>query len=292
MSWAAFMRGRLVRLYPLMLAGLAAGAAYVMLQSLVKPQHAMPLPVFLLNLLFGLLLFPNYVNRIGGSLNAVSWSLFFELLMNALYRLLGKHITDRRLWLIICFFAAALAGLTFLSDWKGGAESEPRLFQIPRAIDFFLMGSVRAGFGFFLGVGLLRWFASRGFPASWTGHPLFAGLVLVMIFSAPDEWPEVYNLVMAALVFPVIIVAAAAYKPVGATARLSKFSGWISFPLYAIHIPTGMLVVGVMTHFQIYDRLPHFVRGSAVLAAVVVIAYVLARFYDKPVRKFLSRKAA
>ena len=277
MTLSMFMKLRLVRLYPLMFAGVVAGTIYVVLQGLLVPQHAMPPSATLIAIILGLLLFSN-------DLNGASWSILFELLVNAFYRLLGKHVRDRWLWLIIVLFGADLACLAYFSDWLGNQD-----LGFPSVIEF-VARSARAGFCFFFGVGLYRWFARHHFPASLVGHPFFTSLGLVTIFCAPDGWSDFYNLVVTVLIFPLIILASAAYQPAGLSAPMSKFSGWISFPLYAIHMPVGALAAGAMTHFHIYSRLPPLARTSVILIVVIPIACILERYYDEPIRKWLTRK--
>ncbi len=290
MTWCKFMRIRVIRLYPLLIAGLVVGIAYVVLRNMFLPKYATPASELFMAIGFGLLLVPTFTDT-GATLNAPSWSIFFELVVNAFYRFLGKKISNTLLLFIILFFFAVLGVLAWFSDWQGITIPANRSCAANRAVGFLLMGSARVGFCFFAGVWLYRLFTRQRFPKSLGAHPLIASIVLVGIFCAPETFPDTYNFLVTVLIFPIVILAAASFKPANIWATLSKFGGWISYPLYAIHMPVAAITTAALVHFRMYDLLSPTIRVSAILCVSVIAAALLGKFFDDPIRAFLARRA-
>jgi peptidoglycan/LPS O-acetylase OafA/YrhL len=76
----------------------------------------------------------------------------------------------------------------------------------------------------------------------------------------------------------------------GRTARVSKFLGDISYPLYITHYP----LIYVFTAWVTNNKIPLGPKGLLVGASVVVtgilIAYACLKLYDEPVRNWLKKK--
>ena len=291
MTWHKFMRIRFIRLFPLLIAGIIAGIAYTVLRNIFVPQYATPAPELFTAIAFGLLLVPNFLEN-GTTLNAPSWSIFFELVANAFYRLLGRKISDTSLLAIILAFVAVLAVIAYFSDWQGVEIPANRSLVANRAIGFLLMGSARVGFCFFVGVWLYRLFSRQRISRSISVHPLIASIVLVGVFCAPDAFPDTYNFLVTVIVFPILIVAAASFKPADTWATLSKIGGWISYPLYATHMPIAAITAAALVHFRIYELLSPTMRVSSILGVAIIVAAVLGKFFDDPIRAFLARRVA
>src|SRR3569833_2282196 len=91
-----FARARLIRLYPLILVGVALGAAVDLAGWRIKTEtHALPVSALWPALALTLLLLP--VRMLGSPvpfpLNPPLWSMAYELLANAVYGLIATRIT-------------------------------------------------------------------------------------------------------------------------------------------------------------------------------------------------------
>lgn len=289
MSLTTFMGLRLQRLYPLIAAGAVAGAVYVMALNRVEPDKARSIGYLAVALAFGMLLLPLSLASSDAPaypLNGPSWSLLFELLSNFVYALVGRRLSGLVLALLIVASAIGLGAITFLSLWNQQI-GDPKLHWTPLA-RFALTGFSRVGFSFFSGVALFR---LRGHK--WTSRvkalgPVTAGAILVGIFAAPERWSNAYDLLMTLIAFPLIVLAAAKCEPLGWTAVASKWSGWLSYPLYALHVPVASLTVGTLKYFHFYDAVPKPWLGLAITMIVIATACVLGKVYDEPLRRWLG----
>jgi peptidoglycan/LPS O-acetylase OafA/YrhL len=118
--------------------------------------------------------------------------------------------------------------------------------------------------------------------------------VLVAIFVAPpmgkyNGWFEAGCVIV---VFPLVLAAgASATRTAGAIGAVCRFMGELSYPVYIIHYG----FVYVFAHWN-WSTHPAPMRLGIVAAGVqvgiVVLAYALLRWFDKPLRAWLTRKYA
>lgn len=253
-----FMRRRLIRLYPMVLLGLAIGA-------LVHLAAGLDLATVGLLIMLGALFIPFPLTLDVFPLNGPQWSLLWELVANLVYALIAPWLTTRRLALLTLAGAVGHAVLTlrfgtgslgsFGNDWYGGG---------PRVI-----------FGFFAGVLLAR-LAEQGrlrvpvLPAS----VLVLLALLALTAPVPQTWRAVYDLVIALVAFPLIVGSAA--RAVAAPRRQPMFDGLagISYALYALHIPLLWGVRAMVAH-HLTAGIPAQVLGLAAMAIAVGLAIVV-----------------
>ena len=74
------------------------------------------------------------------------------------------------------------------------------------------------------------------------------------------------------------------------TAGVSKFLGNISFPVYIIHYPLMYLFYSWLIENKLYTFGETWQIALIVMAGSVVIAWLCLKFYDEPVRKWLTKK--
>ena len=286
MSPWRFMGLRLIRLYPLILLGMLLGALWPAVQLAMSARGAPDGADFALNLTRGLLLIPDdhAIGR-GDSifpLNGPTWSLFFELVANLAYALIGRRLSIRVLAAIVAVSGAALAWLAF----NGGID----VGGLPRT---FWGGVPRTAFGFFGGALLYRGLtvaAARGWrPPALKAPFVTTAVLLVAILATPNRfaWNPWFNLFALGVAFPLLVALAAAPGPAnGHGAKACKLAGDLSYPVYVLHYPIYVLIGGLglqMAHIPVIT--PWI--GVAGAAVIIVCAYAALKLYDEPLRRRL-----
>jgi peptidoglycan/LPS O-acetylase OafA/YrhL len=216
----------------------------------------------------------------GGALfpfNNPSWTLFFELLANFAYCLVFRWLSNGRLALTVIVTAVLLAVAAF---HFGSLDIGYNRIH-------FIGGFARVFFSFFAGVAVYR--LQRAFPCPIRISPwvLLAGAVALLVQYMPRGIErEVYDSACAILVFPLFAYLATAVEPGPAGSKLFTLGGGASYALYLIHAPLG----GMLNQFFTVYGQPKgtILLGVAFIAVVSVIAVLVERFYDRPVRRWLT----
>jgi len=277
MSLRQFLGVRLIRLYPLIFLGMLLGFGDCAVRYMYGASFGGSVPTLLEELALGLLLIPM---MFGGAteifpLNSPVWSIFYELIANFFYASLIKHLTDRRIYVIM--FAAAL-GLIY------AGYSTAQTGHGPTGPDL-VFGMARVLFSFFAGVMLFRMW-QRG---AWQNMPrvsgLWLGVALLLLLLVPAFWMDwVYNLFAIFFLFPLIVLLG-----VNENTLPQRFIppalwlGRISYPLYVLHFP-----------LFIYNR-DGLLRGhhgaalvgviAAATISVVIVSWLVLVVYDEPLRR-------
>lgn len=282
MPLMSFMRVRLIRLYPLYLAAVLISASMAIIVA-IKGWEPFSLWQVFTSLAFALLLFPcppalSLWPNAPFPLVGPSWSLFFELVINVVYGLVGRFITPA---VCLIFMAAGGGALTFAvvagMDVAGYAWSNIH------------GGLMRVTFGFFAGVLLYQVRAHWKAPAlpAWAA---FAILFAAMAVPAPHGLRPYWDLVAIFFIFPPLVAMAANTRVTGARLELCAFVGLVSYGVYILHVPLYAWLRLALQHFGVYEQIP----GAAMVALLAIVAVgvtaVLHTVYDVPVRRFLSRK--
>ncbi|TJV50062.1 MAG: acyltransferase [Mesorhizobium sp.] len=287
MGFGTFLAIRLIRLYPLYLAGTLLGFFYLLVKNRLIPTEYMPLSEIGMQLTTGMFFIP----LVGEAyhtifpLNPASWSLFFELIVNIAYVAVFFLLSRRVLTALV---GVSLVLLVIASVFAG-------------TLDFGMTGKTifsglsRVSFSFFLGVLLCRSMAryqgNLGFMRRgwWVEAAIL--LTLAVFAVAPAGGARVaYDLASIVIVFPLMVVTGA----VAPTApRLAGFYGWlgrISYPIYIIHTPMLMIIAGAGKAVSVDPFAHHPWFGILMAVAVIVIADIATRIYDEPLRRFLQRQ--
>jgi peptidoglycan/LPS O-acetylase OafA/YrhL len=279
-----FMGLRLIRLYPLILLGMLLGALWPAIQLATDARGAPDPADFAINLMRGLFLIPdNHAIGRGDSifpLNGPTWSLFFELLANLAYALLGRRLTLRVLAVIVGLSGAVMVWLAF----HGGVD----VGGLPRNI---LGGIPRTAFGFFGGALLYRGLtaaAARGWRVPAIPAPFVTtAVLLVALLAVPSRFNPASSLFTIMVAFPLLVALAAAPGLArGHGARVCKLAGDLSYPIYVLHYPIYVLIGGLgMGMAKIPATTPWIGAGSALV--IVGAAYLALKLYDEPLRRRL-----
>ncbi|MER9724804.1 MULTISPECIES: acyltransferase [unclassified Mesorhizobium] len=286
MGFGTFLAIRLIRLYPLYLAGTLLGFFYLIVKNRLIPAEYMPISEIGTMLTTGMFFIPLVSDAYHTifPLNPASWSLFFELIVNIAYVAVFFLLTKRVLSTLI---AVSLVLLVIASIVAG-------------TLDFGMTGSTIIGglprvcFSFFLGVllcrSMTRYQSGLGFLRRGWWIEAAIALTLVVFAIAPAGGARVaYDLACVVLVFPALVVVGT----IAPTApRLSGLYGWlgrISYPIYIIHTPLLMIIAGAGKAAAIDPFAHHPWFGIVMAVSVIVIADIATRLYDEPLRRFLQR---
>jgi len=119
-------------------------------------------------------------------------------------------------------------------------------------------------------------------------------LVLAVIFVAPQmgAWNGLFEAACVIVVFPLVLAAGAGVtRTDGAIGALCRFMGELSYPVYVVHYA----FVYLFAHWN-WNTHPAPARVALVAAGsqigIVLLAYALLRWFDRPVRAWLTRKYA
>ncbi|MBY3259873.1 acyltransferase [Rhizobium laguerreae] len=272
----AFVLKRVIRLYPMIMVGVALGvvASQVALTPSIALADVSILAVGALLLLpLGLL-----VGQEAFAINNPLWSICFEMVASVVYGCVARR--RFHVWYeiaAIVLLAAALFQVVMLEGAIG-----PVGFASWRA---FFEGFIRVGFSFLAGVLIFRWDIHHRVGTIPPQIPLFMLIaVLFPPFSVPND---IYDFICIAVIIP-IVVALAAAVPQGAERPFAAYLGQLSYPLYAVHLP----VIQFGDHFQNltdgFIPLPVTVGGTLLVA--VGVAHFLHGCFDAPLRAYLGRK--
>jgi len=92
------------------------------------------------------------------------------------------------------------------------------------------------------------------------------------------------------LIFPIIVYIGASGKVTGKlSSKICTFLGDISYPIYIVHFPIAYVFYAWVSNNSVSVENGWMVGVASMLVAIG-IAYLSLRFYDIPVRKWLTSK--
>lgn len=274
MGVGRFALMRMLRFWPLYLLGLALGVAVQGLYLAIGHDPAMkPWQIVAAigsNAVFVPALFPTYGNTLF-PLNVVSWSLFFELVVNILYACLLPWLSRRVVGgiALVSGVGFAVAALLYGTTNVGWSSTEVWL------------GLLRTIFSFSAGVWLFR--ADIALPRV----PLWLLMAVVTLFlSLPvsDAGRPVLTLLFILLVSPLMVAAGARVEVPPRAAAFATLLGALSYPLYAIHKP---LLSFANLAGKAADA-PGPLVVALYMAGVCGLCLLLDRWFDRPLRRHFS----
>lgn len=299
MSIGDFFKRRLVRLHPMVVMGALVGVATFVAagcrqwDGTVTPVSyvlmALVLTMFMVPALPGL---PYEVRGNGEMfpLNGPAWSLFFEYVGNILYALFIRRLSTKSLAILAAALGVAHA-FFFVGDVSGyGCVGVGWTID---SVNFF-GGLVRMLFPFTVGMLLARTFV----PRKVNGAFWVCTILLVAIFSVPYiasagsvSLNSLYEVICIALLFPLIVWMGACGTCGGSfTGRVSKLLGDLSYPLYIVHYPIMYLFYVWLIEEKHYTLGETWAVSAMVVAASILLAFLLLKLYDEPVRRYLAGK--
>ena len=299
MTLGNFFKRRLIRLHPMIIMGAVLGVVFYCLQGCVKWDGThVATSMIMLALLCALFFIPatpgaGYDIRGNGEmfpLNGPSWSLFFEYIGNILYAVFIHRLSNKALTALVFLLGIGLAWFA-LFDVAGYG-----MIGVGWTLDGvnFLGGSLRMLFPFSLGMLLSRNFK----PVKVRGAFWICSIVLLALFcvpyiegNSPICWNGLFEAICILFIFPVLVWIGASGKTTDKhPTQICKFSGDISFPLYAVHYPVMYLFYAWLIDNKYYTFGEVWPVALIVYIGSILLAYLCLKCYDEPVRKWLSRK--
>jgi peptidoglycan/LPS O-acetylase OafA/YrhL len=279
-----YMVKRAIRLYPMILIGAALGALFYATNAQARGSASLWIvaQLYVLASLCLPVLKDNIFPPSHGitPLNVPSWSLFFELFVNAVYGLTARFLQTR--WL------AAVVLLSFFVESIGIHHYRDANFGFH--ITEFCWGFARVVFPFFTGVLINRIIpVNRRRNASLPPAILGGLLVLTFAVRAHGAFSAVLDLLDIALIYPAIIILAMRATPGRSELTALKWLGVLSYPIYIIHHPLFLWMARLLQAMNIRpDAHPYMWICLGVLGAGLCAAAIY-RAYDMPIRAWLTR---
>jgi peptidoglycan/LPS O-acetylase OafA/YrhL len=287
MSIIQFFRIRLIRLHPLVLLGATLALLGYLFDPFDKTVNHTPALRLLLAYVTSLLLLPS--PAVGGragetqALNAPSWSLMQEYLGNLAYALILRRLRTITLGLIFGLSGLILIYVANTKDTLDGGWGYSEIWMAP----------LRLTVSFVMGLWIYRVHDRIRLPKLGL---IVLSIVLVVCFQMPYfskagdiSLNGLYDAACVILLFPLIILCGAHSLAGKGMMRLCKFSGRLSYPLYITHIP----FVYVLMNFSSTRHPSMNVKLAwifALLPVVIFVAWVALKYFDEPVRAWLSRR--
>ncbi|MGI4795809.1 MAG: acyltransferase family protein [Janthinobacterium lividum] len=272
-----FMGVRIIRLYPLYLLSLVLGIAATALGGFRDEWTRLPPAMTWLDGVVSALFMlpavavPQLINT--------RWTLTFEMAVNAAYGFLIRRLTTP---VLIGIVAIAGAGIIRCVMTHGTLNFGWRL-------ETLWVGSARVCYSFFLGVLIFRLSKGRTHPSMLVVALLVCVTAILLGFSTSNALlRDVWELGAVLVAFPVIVWLAIGLE-VGPRARKAfAFFGLVSYGVYIIHQPAGVLFARLIGALGAPVRHPPIAFSLVYLALVIGGVWLLDRFYDAPVRRSLS----
>jgi len=296
MTVGQFFKRRLIRLQPMVIAGVLIGMAVFCFQGRMswsgdQSSWLKTALMFILALL--VLPCPAFLEDRGYKeifpLNGPHWSLFIEYIGNILYALLLCRLPKKALKIWVALSAAALIVIGIILPEKStinlGWSSE--FLQL-------LTGFFRMSFSYGAGLLMNRMFREKQ-PAQLEGTKLFilcsALLVAMLVVPNLHKCNIFYELVCILLLFPQLIWFAARGNANGNAQKTMNFLQDISYPIYAIHYPFIYLFIGWLSRGELPFGLTIVTTPIVICVVVIGSAILLQKYYEKPVRRWLSSRS-
>ena len=294
MSTGEFFKRRLIRLHPMIVVAMVIGALGFYFQggTLFPMIPDTPLWRVLLIMAIGMTLLPvppSMDLRGWGEmhpLNGPAWSLFFEYVANVLYAFVLRRLPNRALAVLALLAGAVLVHYLLLGpngDVIGGWSLEPVQFQL---------GLTRLMYPFCAGLLLSRIVrpgrVKHGF--AWSAAILFAALALPRVGGPETLWMNgLYEAACIVAVFPAVVWLGAGAHAGERAGRVCAALGGLSYPLYIIHYPFVYTYTAWVNehHLPLRAGLP---VAAATFCVCVALAWLLLKYYDEPVRAWLTRR--
>lgn len=277
MSALEFMQIRLTRLYPLIALGVTAGLILLAGAAVLRGTTSLPLVAgagVLGLLLWPCPLFPQWDTAF--PLNQASWSLHFELFVNAVYALIAPKLTTPRL-ITLTLAAAALLVITALVSGTGIAVGYDR--------NNFTLGYGRVMFPFFAGVLIHRWQPTVSLKP-WLALMAIGELTLLLALQvAPGPAIELGYVLLA---FPALLAVGAAAEAGPRLTRICVIAGQLSFPVYILQGPVLQFCQTLAKNWAL-SPVQKALVGTGEAALCLAVAFAALKLFDEPVRAALRK---
>lgn len=286
MSLAGFVKIRLIRLYPLIVLGILCGFVSKIVAFCYFSHQGSGISSgssIFAAALFGLLLLP-YTGMYGVAgemfpLDVPLWSLMFEVWANIFYAAVARL---RRPGLLrIVTSAAILLGGAAIFHFALAQRQLSGGFTLTT----FWTGVARVCCAFFIGIALHRVLTPARIAALPAVPFPVLSLLLILVLCAGPGFGPLYDVFAVLVIFPAIVALGAKDCVTAKWRSIALFAGAMSYPVYVLHDAT----FAHFTHFRGRSGIETFFAFLAAFLAIVGLSYVVLRYYDEPVRRWLTR---
>ncbi|MDQ0639487.1 peptidoglycan/LPS O-acetylase OafA/YrhL [Pedobacter sp. W3I1] len=278
-----FFKLRLIRLHPLVIIGSILGLLTFLFDPYSDFYAVYGFGKTLLLFLASAFLIPypvmpeRYTNLF--CLNAPAWSLFWEYIANIFYILVLYRLNKKILPLLvllgaigICYVALKVPNGNLSGGWGG---------------QNFWDGGVRVLYSFSAGMLVYRfnWIIKN--KLGFLGVSLL--LLMAFLFPYADAYNWITEPIIVLFYFPLLVALGAGVVISEPLKKLCKLSGEISYPLYMTHYPfVWVFLTYVAVVKPAMSTLWIVIPVSVTL--LVLLAYLIMKFVDIPLRKYLKNK--
>jgi peptidoglycan/LPS O-acetylase OafA/YrhL len=279
MTVKQFFKIRLVRLHPLVILGVLIGAVCFIFDPYSNlMSHTSYLKLFL-TIIISLTLLPSPDVRGWGethSLDGPCWSLFQEYIANIIYALSAKRWSKTALSIVVIISAVALV---ITACWHGSLGTG-------WGYNTLWIAFVRMMFPFFAGLLLFRTGKLIHVPMAYI---VCSGILIILFFLPHFTHNGLFEAACIIIAFPFIVAAGAGGEVKGRWARVCKFSGDISYPIYILHYPFIYIYTAWVYY---YKPSPQQIIPVAcgLFVFFIMLAYAALKLYDEPTRAWLKKK--
>ncbi len=295
MGFLTFIKRRIIRLQPMVVFGCVLGfALFYFGASKISPRIAeTSWETLILFTLLGMFMIPvTKAVEIRGwgemfPVNSTQWTLWFEYIAYILYALFARKLGKKALFVCVLIFSILLFAHS-VSTANGSIAGGWKL-----DLNEMRIGFTRLLFPFFCGMLIFRmgWKIRVKYPM------LISSLLFCLFVGLPHFGVEpdytlngVYEWVVITFAFPIIImIGAGAEKSSFISDKICSFLGGVSYPLYLTHYAFVYVYFNFVWQHNLcgWDV---FWCGLLTFILAVVTACLSYKYYDIPVRRYLSKR--
>lgn len=313
MSTWEFFKRRLTRLHPMVVFSVLIGAAFYFFQGYYSKAALENTGwiLFFACILTDLLMIPTGRGiDIRGwgeitSFNGPSWSLMFEYWGNVLYAFLFRRLPTVGL-AAVCVVSAFFT-MDVALGWDVFGLFHKQQFNLTGGWilngQHMYTGFVRLIYPYVCGLLIARLLSGRITPENISGSPIriknsffWCSLAIVVILCMPCIGGKVgvadglYQCIAVWFLFPLIVLAGAGGNMTKEwTAKLCRFLGDISYPLYIVHYPVAMMQFRWIRNYPDAPMWMHIGVFISVYVISIALAYGALKTFDEPVRAWLKK---
>jgi peptidoglycan/LPS O-acetylase OafA/YrhL len=275
-----FFKLRFIRLHPLVLLGSVLGLLGFFLDPFSNEAAAYSSGMIALVFLSSIFLvpFPIMEERAFNlfNFNAPAWSLFWEYIANILYALVLRKLSRTILILLAILAAIGICIIAVRSGNLMGGWAKSNFWD----------GGVRVAYSFLAGMLVYRsnWIIKN--KLGFTGLTVLLLLAFLIPFG---KWNWLTESFAVIIYFPLIVSLGAGTILSEKTKSICTFSGAFSYPLYMTHYA----FIWIFGHYFLKYK-PDTTELAVVITCgtilLVAVSYLVMKFYDIPVRKYLHRR--
>ncbi|MBE7177213.1 MAG: acyltransferase [Mucilaginibacter polytrichastri] len=275
-----FFTNRLIRLHPLVVIGVLLGV----LAYFFDPFGGEPLKEgagkVIIAIVLSLFLIPapalpdRFDNLFG--LNAPAWSLFWEYVANIVYALFLWRIRKNLLAVLVAISAVVLVYVSYRTTALNGGWGYTT----------FPDGLARVSFSFMAGLLVRKLDLRLNSRLGFISLSILLGAAFSFPFF-PYDW--LLEAIVVIFLFPLVVLLGAGTKVHGTIGSVCRFFGNISYPLYMTHYST-IWMFGFYFTEKNPGGWPLFWIIVTSMAGQILVAWLIMRFVDEPVRAWLTRR--